>query len=120
MGKKGFSRKAFLKPTRPNEEEAQESIPTSHAPAPPKEEVVDASEDPSARFLKDAGPSASAAAGASAPTADIAASNPSITLPEPSEGPGPEEESRGQLVQRHKRVIVLAITHQYLLLEGSR
>lgn len=107
MGKKVTGRKAFLKGARPQELEAQEESPTSilSAAIPLKAEVTDGAEDPSERFLKESCPNISADTVKSPSIPADKGSTPPSSLPEPEESKNLEEESRGQLIQRHKRVI---------------
>jgi hypothetical protein len=108
MGKKGTGRKAFLKGARPQEAEAQDAPSVNKSPAtvPLQDDVSDIAEDPSEKFMKDSCLELSANTQQTPPkSADrtITTGTPS-SLPEPEQSKNVEEESRGQLVQRHKRV----------------
>ena len=104
MGKKGTGRKAFLKGARP--QEVEEELPTSNQLPTNPVEVVKVAEDPSERFIKTDSSAASPAAetAASAPAAAAASSPSPSSVVQTTDGKAVEEESRGQLVQRHKRV----------------
>ena len=127
MGKKGFSRKAFLKPT--NVADNEEDVPNVASDDRAGQKANGSAEklpsdDPASRFLAEGSPNVETAGDASSKGASqdvFKKDDPVIMVNETVQSSlkeGQQRETKGQLLQRHKKVrataYLLTLTHKRL------
>ena len=104
MGRKGGGRKAFLKTAKPADEDGVD-VQAAQADARPTDKTPKTViEDPSVKFLVDENPATSGTKDGAPVQGSSADVTPEKGVESGTQRPPVQEETKGQLVQRHKKV----------------